>query len=104
MATSAPEWPHEHADSCSNARPPASAACLRRPAGGLLCLAVPALAIVWFWWSDRLTHSITDDAFVEAHIVNVAPQTVSGHLVRVFVEENDRVEQGQILAEIDPVP
>ena len=47
---------------------------------------------------------MTDDAFVEAHIVNVAPQTVSGRIVRVFVEENDRVEQGQVLAEIDPVP
>jgi membrane fusion protein (multidrug efflux system) len=41
---------------------------------------------------------------VEAHIVNVAPQTVSGHLVRFLVEENDWVEQGQVLAEIDPVP
>jgi membrane fusion protein (multidrug efflux system) len=51
-----------------------------------------------------LTHSITDDAFVEAHIVNIAPQSVSGHLVRYYVEENDRVEQGQVLAEIDPVP
>jgi membrane fusion protein, multidrug efflux system len=71
--------------------------------GGLLGLAVLAI-IVYSWWSYRLTHSITDDAFVEAHIVNVAPQTVSGHLVRFLVEENDRVEQGQVLAEIDPVP
>jgi membrane fusion protein (multidrug efflux system) len=63
-----------------------------------------ALAFVLPWWSYRQTHSITDDAFVEAHIVNVAPQTVSGRLVRFHVEENDRVEQGQVLAEIDPVP
>ncbi len=28
---------------------------------------------------------------------------VSGHIVRFLVEENDRVEQGQVLAEIDPV-
>jgi membrane fusion protein, multidrug efflux system len=60
--------------------------------------------IGFFWWSNRLSHSITDDAFVEAHIINVAPQSVSGHLVRFFVEENDRVEQGQVLAEIDAVP
>jgi membrane fusion protein (multidrug efflux system) len=64
------------------------------------------LAIIFacIWWSYRLTHSITEDAFVEAHIVNIAPQTVSGHLVRFLVEENDRVEQGQVLAEIDTVP
>jgi membrane fusion protein (multidrug efflux system) len=72
--------------------------------GGLLGLAGLAIFFAFSWWSYRQTHSITDDAFVEAHIVNIAPQTVSGHIVRFLVEENDRVEQGQILAEIDPVP
>jgi membrane fusion protein (multidrug efflux system) len=70
----------------------------------LLILAGLAIPFAYFWWSDRLIHSITDDAFVEAHIVNIAPQSVSGHLIRYLVEENDRVEQGQVLAEIDPVP
>jgi membrane fusion protein (multidrug efflux system) len=55
------------------------------------------------WWTYRLSHSITDDAFVEAHIINVAPEMVSGRLVRFLVDENDKVEQGQVLAEIDPV-
>jgi membrane fusion protein (multidrug efflux system) len=55
------------------------------------------------WWTYRLSHSITDDAFVEAHIVNVAPEMVSGRIVRFHVEENDHVEQGKILAEIDPI-
>jgi membrane fusion protein (multidrug efflux system) len=67
-------------------------------------LAALALAFAWSWWSYRQTHSITEDAFVEAHIVNVAPQTVSGHIVRFLVEENDKLEQGQVLVEIDPVP
>jgi membrane fusion protein (multidrug efflux system) len=55
------------------------------------------------WFTNRLSQSITDDAFVEAHIVNVAPEMVSGRLVRFLVEENDRVEQGQVLAEIEPI-
>jgi membrane fusion protein (multidrug efflux system) len=71
---------------------------------GLVVLAGLAFAFFWSWWSYRRTHSITDDAFVEAHIVNVAAQTVSGHIVRFLVEENDHVKQGQVLAEIDPVP
>jgi membrane fusion protein (multidrug efflux system) len=62
-----------------------------------------AIFIVYSWWGYRLNCSITDDAFVEAHIVNIAPQSVSGHLVRFLIEENDRVDQGQVLAEIDPV-
>src|SRR5262249_34217069 len=37
-------------------------------------------------------------------IINIAPQTVSGHLVRFSVEDNDHVKQGQVLAEIEPVP
>ena len=56
------------------------------------------------WVDDRRTHSITDDAFVEAHIVNIAPQLVSGRIVRFLADEDDRVVQGQVLAEIDPIP
>ena len=56
------------------------------------------------WVGYRRSHSLTEDVFVEAHIVNVAPQTVSGRIIRILVDENDRVEQGQLVAEIDPVP
>jgi len=55
------------------------------------------------WFSFRLSHSITEDAFVEAHIINIAPEMVSGRIVRFFVEENDQVKQGQVLAEIEPI-
>jgi membrane fusion protein (multidrug efflux system) len=66
----------------------------------VLLMAVP-LAV---WVVHRYTHSITDDAFVETHVVNIAPQEVSGHLVRYQVQEHDVVAAGQLLAEIDPVP
>jgi len=59
------------------------------------------LVFLSLWWLKRVNQSVTEDAFVEAHIINVAPQAVSGHLVSFFVEENDRVEKGQVLAEID---
>ena len=39
------------------------------------------------WWSYRSSHSITDDAFVEAHIVSIAPEMVSGRIVRFLVDE-----------------
>ena len=67
----------------------------------LVVLAVASFGVHWF--NQRLAQSITEDAFVEAHIVNVAPEMVSGRIVRLLVEENDRVEQGQALAEIEPV-
>ena len=34
----------------------------------------------------------------------IAPQLVSGRIVRFLAEEDDRVVQGQVLAEIDPIP
>jgi membrane fusion protein, multidrug efflux system len=69
---------------------------------GLILLVVAPFA--GYWVVYRFTHSITDDAFVETHVVNIAPQEVSGHLVRYQVQEQDVVAAGQLLAEIDPVP
>jgi membrane fusion protein (multidrug efflux system) len=68
----------------------------------LVALVVAPVAVDWTVY--RWTHSITDDAFVETHVVNIAPQDVSGHLVRYLVQEHDVVAAGQLLAEIDPVP
>jgi membrane fusion protein (multidrug efflux system) len=68
--------------------------------GAALAVAVPAAE----WVSFRRGNSLTDDAFVEAHIVNVAPEAVSGRVVRFTADENDRVEVDQILAVIDPTP
>ena len=70
----------------------------------VIALIAVGLPAVMSWIEYRRTHSITDDAFVEAHIVNVAPQLVSGRIIRFLVEENDRVERGQVLAEVDPIP
>ena len=51
----------------------------------------------------RFTRSMTNDAFVESHIVNLSTE-VEGLITRVHVETHDRVERGQVLAELDPVP
>jgi membrane fusion protein, multidrug efflux system len=90
--------------------PPVPAPSRRRPRlvrwavwCALAGIAIVAAYFGFHWWTYRASHSITDDAFVEAHIINVAPEMVSGRIVRFLVEENDRVEQGQVLAEIEPV-
>lgn len=43
----------------------------------------------------------TDNAQVEGHIVNIATR-VSGQVARVLVSDNQTVEQGQVLIELDP--
>jgi membrane fusion protein (multidrug efflux system) len=67
----------------------------------LLALALVVGFFLIGWAAERFTSSETDDAFVEAHIVNIAPEKVSGHIVRFLVEENQEVKQGDVLAEID---
>jgi membrane fusion protein, multidrug efflux system len=43
----------------------------------------------------------TDDAFVEAHVTPVAPQ-VAGRVAQLFVKDNQDVQQGDVLLQIDP--
>lgn len=43
----------------------------------------------------------TDDAFVEGHIISVAPR-VSGPVTKLLIEDNQLVKKGDLLLEIDP--
>ncbi|SIN85305.1 membrane fusion protein, multidrug efflux system [Singulisphaera sp. GP187] len=69
---------------------------------GILGVAIGAGVLADFAYY-RFTKSMTNDAFVESHIVHLAPQE-AGILTRVLVEERDAIKAGQVLAEIDPVP
>lgn len=68
---------------------------------------VPAItAIVFFLIGIYfIIHSYyyqeTDDAFVEGHIVSVAPR-VAGPVEKLFVDDNQFVKKGDLILEIDP--
>lgn len=68
----------------------------------LVGLAVIVLLIAYYAASDRYT-PMTTDAFVQAYVVQVAPQ-VGAQVVRVHVAEGDSVEKGALLFELDPRP
>ncbi len=57
---------------------------------------------VWYYFYSRQFES-TDDAFIEATIVPISPR-VPGMLINVYVSRNQSVDQGDLLAEIDPKP
>jgi membrane fusion protein (multidrug efflux system) len=69
-----------------------------RIAAGVLVLAVLA-AIVWLWLSAG--HESTDDAQVDAHITQIAPR-VGGTILKVLVSDNQQVDAGVSLVELDP--
>jgi membrane fusion protein (multidrug efflux system) len=48
----------------------------------------------------HILYASTDDAFVEGHIVSIAPQ-VSGPVTSVPVDDNQRVKEGDLLFTID---
>jgi len=66
----------------------------------IIVAAVVAVGVLLYWLHARQYES-TDDAFVDAHIVRLAP-TVSGTLVQVADVDNRHVEAGTLLAVIRP--
>jgi membrane fusion protein (multidrug efflux system) len=54
-----------------------------------------------FWWADRQKYETTDNAFVAADKVTVAP-LVDGYVAEVLVDDNQPVRPGQVLVRIDP--
>lgn len=68
---------------------------------------VPALTAVIFFITGIyfMIHAIhfqsTDDAFVEGHIISVAPR-VSGPVVQMLIDDNKPVKKGDLLIVIDP--
>ena len=68
------------------------------PATGVLAV---LLYLGLGYFVDVLTHESTDDAFIAAHVVSVAPR-ISGQVAAVHVFDNEMVRSNQLLVEIDP--
>ena len=68
----------------------------------LVAVAIAGLLVFW-WWEEQRINPTTDDAFVQADIMGVAAR-VHGPIVRVHVVDNQRVDRGDLLFEIDPRP
>lgn len=52
------------------------------------------------WWLNARQYENTDDAFIDAHIVQVAPQ-IAGQVSHVYVTDNQFVRPGQPLVELN---
>lgn len=89
-ATTAEDSPQEQED--------VAAASVRK--GSLGILAVIVLSLVWYLLADRFT-PYTTQARVQGYVVGVAPK-VAGVVTEVWVKNNQEVEEGQRLFQIDP--
>src|ERR1700683_5451363 len=70
-------------------------------AGGVVALAVLYVAIPRVIVAFKTVS--TDDAYVNGHVTFVAPR-VPGHVVRVLVDDNNRVHKGDLLVQLDKEP
>jgi len=75
----------------------------RKPAALIISVLVIAGAFVLTLVVWRITerHPRTDDAIVRANVVGIAPR-VRGQIIKLNVEDNQEVKEGDVLFEIDP--
>src|SRR5206468_8011068 len=74
----------------------------RRPGVRIGAAAVIVIAIgigIWYWVTAG--RESTDDAQIDAHVTQVSAR-VGGTIVKVAVEDNQLVEAGAVLVELDP--
>jgi multidrug resistance efflux pump len=62
-----------------------------------------ALVLSWFIYGRYYANPRTDDAYVHANTASLAAH-VSGEIVRLQIEDNQRVKKGDLLFVVDPRP
>jgi len=77
----------------------------RRSKPGRLGLVIGAVLVVlvggFFLWRHFTSYESTDDAQVDVHLYPVSAR-ISGYVIKVNVNDNQYVEKGTVLVEIDP--
>jgi len=68
---------------------------------GSVFAALVILAAIFFLWRYLASYESTDDAQIDGHVNSVSAR-VSGHVIKLNVEDNQYVEKGTVLVEIDP--
>src|SRR5580693_2684299 len=74
----------------------------RRSVRTLLLLVLIPLDVAGaaYYYARSQSYQSTDDAFIDDHVSNVAPQ-VAGRVDRVLVDDNQRVKKGDLVVVLD---
>jgi membrane fusion protein, multidrug efflux system len=91
----------------AQATPPSTKALAKRKFRWRPALIVVGALLLVFVIVPRAFHAwhtvSTDDAYVNSYVTFVAPR-VPGQVLRVLVDDNNRVKKGDVLVELDPEP
>jgi membrane fusion protein (multidrug efflux system) len=99
----APQAPQPQSPADSEAQYKRRAAFLTNPGTrlGLILAGLVILIGVFFLWRYLGSYESTDDAQIDGHVNSVSAR-VSGHVLKLNVQDNQYVEKGTVLVEIDP--
>src|ERR1700677_1542145 len=67
----------------------------------LILTGLVILVAVFFLWRYLASYESTDDAQIDGH-VNAVSARISGHVIKLNVQDNQYVEKGTVLGETDP--
>ena len=68
--------------------------------GGIVVLVL--VVALFFYWRHARKYVSTDDAYIDTHIVHLAPQ-IAGRVTGVYVDDNALVGTNQLLVQVDPI-
>jgi membrane fusion protein, multidrug efflux system len=66
----------------------------------IVVIAILVVGAVAFWWHATFTED-TDDAQINGHLIQVSSR-IGGQVQKVYVDENQLVKKGDLIAELDP--
>jgi membrane fusion protein (multidrug efflux system) len=66
----------------------------------IVVLVVLVAVSVGLWWRSTFSED-TDDAQINGHLIQVSSR-IGGQVVKVYVDENQMVKAGDVIAELDP--
>ena len=66
----------------------------------IVAVIVAVLAAVGYWWYSTYSED-TDDAQINGHLIQISSR-IAGQVIKVDVEENQMVNKGDTIAELDP--
>jgi membrane fusion protein, multidrug efflux system len=75
----------------------------QKPSRRFIIVGVVAVLVVvgLLWWWHSTYYEDTDDAQVNGHLIQISAR-IAGHVLAVNVDENQYVDKGAVIAELDP--
>ncbi len=66
----------------------------------VVLIAAAVLVAIGFWWRSTY-YEDTDDAQVDGHLIQISSR-INGHVLKVYVQENQQVKRGDPIVDLDP--